>query len=251
MLPALLLAGCESEAEVAAEMERGLLSTNEAVAAALFATEALAPVVEPVETPVARHGTACGECPCVTLTGLATGPHQLTLDYEPGCVPTSGLLPTLLSGHTEIAWTGAEAMVAWANLVVRLEDPVAGTLGGPVVLEADGTVIDAAGAFSIGEQGYDLDVTVVVDDEGVTMDGTVDVRGPKFGAVDLDGVVLTYDGIRSACPTPDAGTATLRNVEKPDKDVVVDLAGSGTVTVERDGRLSEAVDLCAYATDRI
>lgn len=252
-LPVLVsvLVACESEEEIAAEMERALRDGNTALVGVLLAAETLSHVHEPTATTARHDPDACGSCPCLTRTGLATGPFTLELDYgDSGCLPTSGLVPTALSGHATLSWDGTTATATWNGLLFGLDEPVAGSLSGEV--EDDGTTVrlSATGEPAIGAQSFDLDVDLEILGE-VRIDGTVVVPGRPASRLAFDDATIPLDAIGAPCPTPAAGMVRLENPEDTDKDVVVDFAkpGDGNVTVVRDDRVSEAVDWCAFRSE--
>jgi hypothetical protein len=247
---AVLLAGCESNETVVAEMERAIAASNVGIAAALVATEILGHTHDVPDTTL-RHptGTEYG-CPGVLDFAGATDNFSVTLDYAiGGCAPDTGLVPTVVAGHAGLQWDGTRTTATFDQLFVDLDNAVTGTLGGPVELLSDSLVAGPTGTVTIGPSTVDLDLHVAFDDTSVSIDGDVTVLDDD-SPITFDGVVVLRTDIALPCPTPSEGTATLTGDKK---DVIVRLAepSVGVVTAERGNRVSEAADLCspAYASD--
>lgn len=244
------LVGCESDEEVAADMERSLREANVALVGVLVSAEMLTHVYDEPDRQL-RHGyDVCG-CPCTEKFGT-DAPYILTLDYNPsGCVPESGLLPTAMAGHAVVDFDGSECNVSWDGLKFALEHDVDGDLQG-TVSDAGGTIdITADGSVSIGSETITVDLEMAVDSAGITIDGTATVASDDPRTIELRSVALTFDDIAPPCPAPGSGTATLVNPDREKKNVVIAFAepGDGFVGVTRDDRVSEAADWCAYASD--
>ncbi|MEZ4241223.1 MAG: hypothetical protein R3F59_34700 [Myxococcota bacterium] len=248
-----LLAGCESEAEIAAEMERSLVDANQGLVGVLVATEVMHLVDATPSTTVRHSTTGCG-CPCVAKVG-DTPPYIVTLDYPTfGCIPDSGLIPTSLAGHTVLDADGATCDVTWDGLLLALEHEVTGDLQG----EASADHVAPKGELTVGPWTATLDLDVAIAPDALTIDG--DVTSTRKGddeprTVSYRGVRLPRETILGQCPAPDDGTAALHHPGWPDKgkeakDVVVKFAqpGGGSVTVERDDRVSEPTDWCGYTS---
>ncbi|MEQ1565698.1 MAG: hypothetical protein ABMA64_08675 [Myxococcota bacterium] len=249
------LSACESQRTVAEEMERGLGESNDAVLAALLSGELLVHVDGPVAptTPVRHDPSACG-CPCLSRVGDNV-PYVQTLDYATlGCIPTTGMLPTALSGHVVlVVEDDGECDASWQDFTFALEHEVSGTFSGRSVAEGVGWRMAALGALEVGPRTFDLDLDLVTDAGGVHVDGTVSVGPAPAGdprQVVLRDVFVPFDAIGAPCPRPSAGTATLTDGdEAQDVSVVFDRPGDGFVVVQRKGRESEPADFCAYASE--
>jgi hypothetical protein len=244
------LVGCESEQEVAADMERALREANVAVLGALVSAELLTHVYDEPDLQ-GRHGyDVCG-CPCTERFGTSA-PYILTLDYNPsGCVPESGLLPTAMAGHAIVDFDGTDSNLSWDGLQFALEHPVDGELEGKVTPSDERVAIEALGTVTIGDEQITVDLDVSIDEAGVTLDGVATVASADPRPLSFRDVVLEWDDISPPCPAPGVGTATLENPDRKSKDVIVDFArpGDGFVEVTRDGRVSESADWCAYTSD--
>ncbi len=230
------LAGCLSDAEVAAAMEGGIATANDALAVALIATELRSQAHEPPSptTTPQRHATTCG-CPCRTRVGDGDV-FVLSLDYHPeGCLPTSGLVGGGLSGIVllEVDGDAVRANLGGGGVGGAA---LSGTLRGPVA----GERVVSRGAIAIGDRSFALDLTTRWDGARVLADGAVTVDGAE---VWLDGVLLDPAGLADECPTPERGAARV------DAGPAVDLAWEGgSVTAAVRGRSSEATDPCRYAS---
>jgi hypothetical protein len=242
----LLLVACESEKQVAADMERALSESNTALLGVLVASESLSHVYDEPDT-TARHGEPLCGCPCIERVGLEP-PWLLTLDYaEEGCVPETGLLPTVLSGHAVVEFDGAECQVSWGELMFALEHPVSGELGGAV--SSDGRSLSPQGELTVGDQTLTLALDVRLDlESGLTLDGEVTVAHPEPRMLVFEGVHLDYQDLQPPCPTPSAGSITQVH-EREKKSSVLQFSGDGLVTVERDGRVSQPTDWCGYTSE--
>jgi hypothetical protein len=252
----LTLAACESEQQVAEDMERALSESNTALLGALLASESLAHVYDEPDT-TARHGEPLCGCPCIERVGLEP-PWLLTLDYaETGCVPETGLLPTALSGHAVVEFDGSECQVTWGGLLFALEHPVSGELGGGV--SSDGRALSPRGELTVGAENsssatFSLDLEVQLDvqdglEGGLTLDGEVTVAHAEPRQILFEGVHLTYTDLQPPCPTPSAGSVTqVHEREKKSSTIRFGGAGDGFVTVERDGRVSQPTDWCGYTS---
>lgn len=232
------LVACESEQVVVAEMERGLRATNDAIQASLVTAELFGQVLAPPDTTL-RHATNCG-CPCSEKAGNL--PFVLTLDYAPeGCLPDSGLLPVVVSGHAVLDWDGASAGVTFDLLTVS-GLPISGAPEVEVGASGAETTLRATGPLTVGGTQVELDQELVIDADGLSIDGTAVVDGQEPLA--LEGVRIPWEGLAPPCPAPTDGTATLR----ADPEVLIRLGrpGDGVVTVERRSRVSEQTDLCTY-----
>jgi hypothetical protein len=246
----ILLPGCESDAEVAAEMERALSDSNTALLGALFGSELLVHLDEPPTTTL-RHSTASCGCPCLSRVGTGL-PFVLTEDYASlGCIPQSGLLPTALSGHLVVVVDDdGSSDATWQDFEFALEFPVSGAFSGA----KDGDTVHPAGELVIGDTTLALDLDVQLGEAEVRLDGKVTVTPPPKDAdklpIEFHDVVLPREAIGAPCPRPSEGTATLPN-DNPKKDTVVhyDRPGDGFVIVSRDERESEETDYCAYASE--
>jgi hypothetical protein len=250
----LLLVACESEEQVAADMERALSESNTALLGALLASESLAHVYDEPDT-TARHGEPLCGCPCIERVGLEA-PFLLTLDYaETGCVPETGLLPTVLSGHAVVEFDGAECQVTWGGLMFALEHPISGELGGGV--SSDGRALSPRGELTIGPTTMSLDIEVQLDlESGVTLDGSVTLSHSSSEKdweprqILFEGVHLTYQDLQPPCPAPSEGTVTqVHERDKKSSIIHFGAAGEGFVTVERDGRVSQPTDWCGYTSE--
>jgi hypothetical protein len=245
-LSLLAVSGCESEEQVAAEMELALQDANEVLVEALLSAEILGQPLEPAGT--LRHGSACG-CPCLEQIGVAL-PTITQLDYDlAACVPTSGLLPTLLAGHAVVEFDGAEADVTWDSLLVGLDQPVTGSLFGGVEL-GDPAVLSPQGELAVGERQSALDLRLTLEGDGLRLSGQVTVAAEEPRVLELRDLVLSGQDLAGACPRPSAGTAALLHPKRERKDSVVRFLPDGQVLVERDGRESQPTDWCAYASAR-
>ncbi|MEQ1504796.1 MAG: hypothetical protein ABMB14_21345 [Myxococcota bacterium] len=242
------LAGCVSDAEIAAEMERALGDASEAMVEVLVSTEVLDQVDDPPDVTLrdVRHGgDACG-CPCTERLGGGI-PYVLTLDYSQyGCVPASGLVPSAITGHAVLDYDGQDCRVTWDGLQLSLEHDVTGELGG----EVSGGVVAAAGDLAIGPRDAGIDLSVEVGEDGLTIDGEVTASGADPRPIRFEGVNLPRSAVAGRCPTPDAGTATLVDADHPDRSAVIRFGPGGAVTVERGDRVSEDTDWCSYASPR-
>ena len=248
-LALMVLVGCESDEEIAQDMERSLREANVALLGALVSAEVLVHVYEEPDREL-RHGYEICGCPCTERIGSAA-PYVMTLDYDPaGCVPESGLLSTAMAGHATVDFDGNECNVSWDGLKFALEHDVTGALKGTVV-ETDRTTIEARGVVEVGDQGISLDLRLVVDARGLTLDGEATVASDDPRPITFRGVELEFDEIAPPCPAPTVGSVTRANLDNEKKDVVISFAdpGDGFVKVERDGRVSESADWCAYTSD--
>jgi hypothetical protein len=246
--PMLLLAACESEADIAAEMERALADSSQAMVGILLSTEVMHQVSVPPAATV-RHGPdECG-CPCTDRVGAGAS-FVMTLDYaDLGCVPVSQLLPTSLAGHAVLEFDGSECGITWDQLVLGLEHAVSGDVTGP----ASGSSVSPRGKLTIGPWTGTLDVDVAMEDDALFIDGEVTSKQPDDDeprTVRFDGVRLPRAAILGQCPTPDDGEATLLHPKNDQKNAVVRFAhpGDGQVTVVRDERVSAATDWCGYTS---
>ena len=245
-VPMVLLGGCASEALVAQDMERALRLSHVALASQLVATEVISHTLDeptsPRTTTDLRHGESCG-CPCIERDQEAP-PFTTRLDYPgTGCVPTSGLVPSLLAGHADLAFDGETVEVAFDELTVRRIHVVEGRFGGSVPGPDD--ALRVLGPWRLGSHDVELDtVTEYRPGIGLTMGGEAVVDGERIELVSVD---LPWDEIPPPCPSPVAGEARLATTPP----VVVHFAqpGGGRVTVERGQRVSENVEYCAYRTD--
>ena len=257
-LSLLPLIACESGERVALDMERALVETNTAIVGALLASEVLTHVYEDPDTTLRHTGSTCG-CPCIQRIGDFT-PYILTLDYPiGGCVPQSRLLPTALTGHAVVEFDGAEGRVTWDSLLFALEHEVTGEMMGEV--SPDGSLVSPRGALTIGDQTMEIAVDALVDPSeggGITFDGEV-TTAPHTSAGDEPGEVravvfealsLPYSALSPPCPRPASGSAThVHEREKKSALIQFDEPGDGFVTVQRDDRVSEPADFCAYASE--
>lgn len=252
------LVGCESDAEIAADMERSLRDANAGLVPALVMAEVFHQIDVPPDR-TSRHGTESCGCPCSDKIGVSL-PYVLTLDYNVnGCVPDSGLVPTALTGHVVLDFDGADCNATWDGLLVALEHEVGGEITGNVGVSAvtsssgiEPGVFDPRGALTIGPWSGDLDLHIEIGADAVYLDGSVTADDPEDPrAMQYDGVRLPLASIAGRCPTPDQGLATLVNPDKEQRSAVVRFAepGNGEVTVQRDDRISEATDWCAYASE--
>jgi hypothetical protein len=242
-----LLAACESETEIAAEMERALTDSNQAMVGVLLAAEVMHQVSTPPDTAVRHGGAECG-CPCTERVGEGAS-FVMSLDYDEfGCVPESQLLPTSLAGHAILEFDGSDCGITWDQLVLGLEHAVSGDITGP----ASSSKVSPRGTLTVGPWTGDLEVDVALGGEALVIDGEVTSKGAdgERRTVRFDGVRLPRGSILGQCPTPDDGEVTLLHPKNDKKDVVVRFAhpGGGQVTVVRDERVSEATDWCGYAS---
>jgi hypothetical protein len=246
----MVLAGCESDEEVAADMERSLREANVALVGALLSAEMMGHVYDEPDRQL-RHGYEICGCPCTQRIGTEA-PFVMTLDFDPnGCVPESGLVSTALAGHATLDFDGTQvSLSSWDNLMFALEHEVGGDLKGSVTTD-EVTAIEVHGPLDIGPESITLELQMVVDEVGITIDGTATVASDDPRPVTFDEVALTYEEISPPCPAPSTGSATLVNSEKDDKNVVIAFSepGEGFVKVARDDRVSEAADWCAYASE--
>jgi len=244
----LFVAGC-SDTKVIAEMERALTASNVAIAHGLVASEILSHTHDVPDSTLRHPGETGFGCPGVIDKQGPEDNFFLTLDYAlDGCVPDSALVPAAVSGHAGIQWSGTITTVSWDGLMVDLVNAVSGTLSGPVETAETATMMGPTGALVIGSSTVDLDLAVEFANDGITFDGDAVVQDDLTDPLVLEGVVLAPTDITLPCPTPSAGVARL---DGDGKEVVVDFAlpGDGLVTVERGGRVSESVDLCAYRSE--
>jgi hypothetical protein len=247
MVGLLALVGCESNDMVVAEMERAISASNVGIASALVASELLGHTHDVPDT-FLRHPTGSQYgCPGVLDFQGTTDNFSVTLDYATnGCIPDTGLVPTVVSGHAGLHYAGGETSATFDQLFVDLDNAVSGTLGG-AVSQVDTTVTaDPSGTLTVGPSTVDLDLHVVIDSEGITLDGDATVVDDEDDPVSFDGVFILRTDIVPPCATPSVGDATLTGGKK---DVIVHFAepGSGFVTAERGNDVSEQVDLCALA----
>jgi hypothetical protein len=252
----LLAAGCESQAVVAADMERALRDSNDALLGALVAAELLTHVYDEPDTTGLRHDTGTCGCPCVSKLGDV--PFVMTLDYPTtGCVPDSGLVPTAISGHAvvDVDQDGECRATPDQTFELGLEHGVAGNLEGEVHGTSEDQDLVAVGELAIGPTTMAVDLALHLDPSGIQLEGEVTVtpapKDQEVRPIVLDQVTLPWDAVGFPCPRPTAGTATLVHDKNERKNTVVRFAepGGGTVTVERDGRISEPSDYCRYVSE--
>ena len=79
-----------------------------------------------------------------------------------GCVPTSRLLPTALTGHAVVEFDGTEGRVAWQSVQFALEHAVVGDVEGSV--SADASEIAPTGELTIGPETMSLDLQARIDE---------------------------------------------------------------------------------------
>jgi len=237
------LVACGVDDDVVAEMERSLYASQGAIAAELIAAEVLLNT-HTAPDDVLRHGDSCG-CPCIERDA-ATAPYTVSLDYaDTGCLPLSGLIPSLLSGHAAVDWDGSLATVTFDGLEVGLDYPVSGTLSGSPA--SDGSAVQLEGDLVLGDWQATLDTRATLHDDAILLDGTVEVGGTHTGVVTFEAMSLRWRDIAPPCPAPVAGASVLTGAQHA---VRVDYAdpGDGYVTVTRGNRHSDGVDFCAYRT---
>jgi hypothetical protein len=243
------LTGCVSEEFVAAEMERALEATNVALAAGLVAAEVLSHVHDTPDTLLRHPGGEAFGCPGVQDWAGAADNFAVTLVYGDliGCIPDSALVPTLISGHAGLQWSGTEATVTWDQMHVDVDVPVSGPLRGPVqVLGAAADVdLEALGTLTVGPSTVDLALGAGITAEGITFDGDATVQDGTPDPLHFESVFVLQGDIAPPCPTPSSGVVRL---DGDGEEVVIDFAdpGGGLVRVQRGRKSSESVDLCAY-----
>ena len=229
----LLLVGCLSEAEVMAEMEEALKATNDAIALGLVTAELFRHIDAPAEaTP--RHGTGVG-CPFVEQQGPDAS-HVLLLDYPTlGCVP-SDLLRARTSGHVWLDVQPDGVAIARIETVSIEVAPLTGDLSGGFQRDSTSWVALLSGDLAVGDiAGRLSELSVEVDPDGITLDGTVRTQGTPLI---LRSVRLDVDDIaRGGCPQPSSGRASRGEVQ-------VQLGGPD-VDVSR-GRWVSTGHLCRY-----
>jgi hypothetical protein len=229
------LSGCLSDAVVAASMEEALAASNDAVAAALVATELRIHAHEAPDVQL-RHATSCG-CPCRTKTGEGDF-FVMDLDYHAeGCLPVSGLVAGGISGVIvlEVDGPSVRASTAAGGLGGR---PMGGVLEGRVA----GSEVESLGSLEAGDHTLGLDVRASWEGGRFAVTGDVEVDGLL---VSLDGVELGWTGLASACPTPEGGVATVAG----DHEVTVTFGEDGLALAALGRHTSEPTDPCGYASD--
>lgn len=249
VLVVLLSAGCASQARIAEEMQDALVRTNEALALSLVALEPTSYGIDPEATldDGYRH-PASGPCPSNEHDTDDPDQFVAELDYGDGCLPRSGLLPTIVADSSVLTWDAGHFDVDYGGVLLALANVVEGSALGQVeqVDGVDERVTLEADLSVAGEEAR-LDgatsLAAVLTPDEVTIDGEVTLGGGVV--VSLEGVRLPYDEVRGECPTPTAGVAT---VTGGDKDLVVDLGepGAGEVTVTRGHRASDPTALCGF-----
>lgn len=239
------MVGCTSETRVVLEMERALILSNVAIAAELVTTEILVrsraePSPPPEKTQPLRHGESCG-CPCIERID-AGGITVTTLDYPgTGCVPTSGLVPTTLSGHAVLEDDGATAEVTLGALTLGRVHAIEGSIGGAPL--TGGGTSQVVADLQLADHSIQLDCAIVWDpDRTVRLDGIVTIDGEALG---LDDMAIPVDDIAPPCPSPTTGVATLRG----SPPVTVTFGADATADVRRRNRVSAGVDLCGYRSE--
>lgn len=247
---------------MALDMERSLLDSSTALVGALLATEILVHVDDAPDSgegtslrrkPYRHGGPSCG-CPCIERAD-GPPPYIVTLDYDVfGCVPESGLLPTLLTGHAIVEFDGTDARVTWDGLQFSTDSHgVFGELEGSVSSGAGALPpgeLQAQGELTIGPETQKLTLQAQLDEVGLTLDGEVQLAHDEPRPILFEGVKLPYERMGLPCPTPVAGTATQVH-ERERKSSVVRFGepGEGTVTVERQDRISQPTDWCGYRSE--
>jgi hypothetical protein len=240
---ALGASGCESEEQVAADMERALQDSHEAMVEVLLSTEVLSHLLEAPGTTLRHGGPGCG-CPCYEQIGVGL-PSILSLDYDlNGCIPSSGRLPSLLAGHAVLEFDGSEAGVTWDSLSLGLDQAVSGSLSGTV----EPGVLSPTGTLTIGERETDFALTVELGDP-LRIEGEVTAQVDDPRILQLTEVELSLGSLVN-CVSPTSGTATLVHPKRERKSTVVRFGEGGQTVVERDGRTSQPTDGCRYASAR-
>lgn len=236
------LVACRSNEEIAAELEAGFAAAEDALAASLVATEVRHHAHLPPSETTTRHATSCG-CPCRTRSGGA--PEAVTLDYHPeGCVPASGLVVGGIFGLLVLTVDG-DAVDAPFDTGGIGGAPARGTLVGRVTGGPTDAVVESRGDLSVGDRALRLDVVAGWDGDAAALDGTVEVDGVE---VVLQGIALGPEGLADECPTPDAGTATVRPADG--REVVVDFGvpGGGRATATVGRSTSAPTDPCDFTS---
>jgi len=236
----MLAIACVDEEALALEMERGIFASNEAIDAALVASEVFRwTQAEPTVT--LRHGTSCG-CPCRDRTDAGDG-FVLLADYaELGCFPDSDLLPFPVQGHITLLVEGDEAAASLDGLLLDAREPVTGAPSATV--DALTGAADIRGRIDVASMAAELDVTVKHEPDAVRISGDVTVPS---GVVHLDDVRIRHEDVFGTCPTPSDGAARV-DAEKGPIEVQLGLGEGDTEATYRD-RTSSVVPYCAYRPD--
>lgn len=246
----LLTTGCTSRSRVAEEMQAALARTNDGLGVALAALEPASYAIDPESTldDGYRH-PASGPCPSNEHDTADPDLFVTELDYGDGCLPRSGLMPTIVADAASLGWDAGGIEITYGGVLLALSNAVEGSATGAV--EAQGVdervTLDADLVIASDEQALTATaaLTALLTPDTLELDGEVHLGSGEV--VWFDGVRLPYDAIRGECPTPTAGTVTITG---GDEDLVVDLAapGEGDVTVTRGGRVSDPASLCGFDT---
>jgi len=257
----LTLAGC-GKADVAAEMEASLLSTNHAIGIALIVSDVASYHLEtPSEIPTTtdtgdtgdsgdtgtspsrRHGQI-GPCPEL----FALSDDLIEVDYGTGCLPRSGLMPVVVAGATLVVRDGTRFDGDFDTYAINLSHFITGTMSAEVTgtegnldITTDFDLTATDGTESLDAAGT---ITAAFTAETVSLNGTVKIKEKGSVRHSLDKVKLALSDIPGECPEPAKGHATAHR----DADAIVDYAkpGGGQVTVELGKRTSDNVRLCAF-----